>query len=65
MLYQLRKEERLHPLRKFDAQNIHGLCEDTRNQFDKLEAEGKDSLVFLTQNRSVVVVLVELLGKYA
>ena len=52
----------LHPLRKSDSEDGHSFRENSCDGFHKNETILKECLVFLTKDRSVVIVLVELLG---
>ena len=53
----------LHSLRKVDAKNGHSLAEDSCDGFHQDQTILEQSLVFLAEDRSVVIVLIELLGE--
>ena len=53
----------LHPFRKSDAEDRHSLAENLSNGLDKYKTALKKFLILLTKDRSIVIVLVELLGK--
>lgn len=53
----------LHPFRERDAEDRHCLAEDSCYGFHQNQTVLEEGLVFFAEDRSVVIVLVELLGE--